>query len=639
MRTRKVAAFMLSVMLLSSAALPVSASVAQLSVQVSSNASSPVITISGALAAGAGKQVTVRVTAPNGKVDYINQTTTGDGGAYSFTYTLNSSVQGTYQVAVGGTGVSQTQTTSFQYPGEGTGSSGGGQPSNGGGEGNGGSNGGGEGNGGSNGGGEGNSGGNGGGEGNGSGNGGGEGNGSGNGGGEGNGSGNGGGEGNGGGNGGGEGNGGGNGGGEGNGGDTNTGNGQSGTTTGNTQNPTSETTVPVKPAAQEQVKRADGTVVTKATLSGAELTQAISKVTATGGKPVVSIDMTTHKDVRLELPASQVSQLVKTNANAVLSVAVKGGSYSIPAAALAGKLGDSGQLSITVEQAPKAVQDSLTQKLGNTMLVAPVEYSVQVTNGSSTVELTDFGSTYVSRTVELPQSVNTSVATGVLYDPASGEIQFVPTTFEQADGKTLAVLKRNGNSIYTVMEKQVTFGDVQGSWAKSDIEQLASKWVLNGTSEGQFTPNGQVTRAELAAMLVRALGLRASIGTASFSDVSKEQWFASTVSTASQVGLINGYEDGSFRPDRLVTREEAAVMMMRAASFAGGKVTADPASITFADAGSISSWAKSDVAAAVQAKLVNGMTSDTFVPGQTATRAEAAAMLKRMLVHLQFINP
>jgi hypothetical protein len=143
-------------------------------------------------------------------------------------------------------------------------------------------------------------------------------------------------------------------------------------------------------------------------------------------------------------------------------------------------------------------------------------------------------------------------------------------------------------------------------------------------------------------MLVRALGLIGEAGGRPFTDVQPADWFAQEAAVAAQYGLITGYADGTFRPHRSISREEMAVMAARALAFVGYDAARGNGKhallAPFRDADAIAAWAEDDVAAVIHANIMNGRPGDRFMPKQNATRAEAAAILARMLRTVGFIN-
>lgn len=179
------------------------------------------------------------------------------------------------------------------------------------------------------------------------------------------------------------------------------------------------------------------------------------------------------------------------------------------------------------------------------------------------------------------------------------------------------------------------FDDLSSHWAKNDIEALVEQKIVEGVTPTQFEPDRSITRAEFAALVVRSLGLSTVTSDTYFNDVDASAWYADTVSTATYAGLINGYEDNSFRPAASVTREEMAAIVIRALTYADVATTVSASRqnellFQFKDADQIV-WAHKEIAAALNAKIMNGMTVDTLSPTGTATRAQAATVVKRFL--------
>ncbi|WP_426455230.1 S-layer homology domain-containing protein [Paenibacillus sp. S-38] len=272
-------------------------------------------------------------------------------------------------------------------------------------------------------------------------------------------------------------------------------------------------------------------------------------------------------------------------------------------------------------------------KLGANVLTAPVAFDIILDVKGKAEEINGFD-TYVGRMLKLPGEVNPQTAAGVMYDPETQTLVPVPTVIEGSE----ATLLRRGNSIYTVIEHGKTFGDLSGHWAKKDVETLAGKLIVGGVSETEFAPDEQITRAEFAALLVRALGLTEE-SAAGFSDVRAEDWFSGAVGAAQRADLIGGFEDGSFQPQAPITREQMAAMIVRALKLGGQEVKAKESLLEpFSDRSEISGWAQVAAAQALAAGIIQGTTDSTFSPQEKATRAQAAVMLKRTLQTLKFMN-
>ncbi|MBU7006555.1 S-layer homology domain-containing protein [Phosphitispora fastidiosa] len=127
----------------------------------------------------------------------------------------------------------------------------------------------------------------------------------------------------------------------------------------------------------------------------------------------------------------------------------------------------------------------------------------------------------------------------------------------------MAIIQNLRASLYTVIENKKSFADTAGHWAQDDINILASKLIISGKTQDIFAPDKEITRAEFAAILVRALALQPNVKNAKFSDVPSGAWHEAAVAAAEEYGIITGYTDGTFRPNAKVTNEEAAAMLIR----------------------------------------------------------------------------
>jgi len=191
-------------------------------------------------------------------------------------------------------------------------------------------------------------------------------------------------------------------------------------------------------------------------------------------------------------------------------------------------------------------------------------------------------------------------------------------------------------SEYAVLEYTRAFADLASHWAKDDVELMAARQIARGVGDGsRFDPNGTITRAQFAALLVRALGLQESQGSNPFTDVTRAAWYAPAVSAAAREGLILG-SDGKFRPDAPVTRQEMAVMIQRASIRYGMTLAATDQALAqlneMADGSSVAPWAREASALTLSKDWIRGRDGRRFAPAENATRAEAVVILKRLLV-------
>ncbi len=174
----------------------------------------------------------------------------------------------------------------------------------------------------------------------------------------------------------------------------------------------------------------------------------------------------------------------------------------------------------------------------------------------------------------------------------------------------------------------VSMTDVIGHWAIGAITEAIKRGFVSGYPDHTFRPDKQITRAEFTVMLSRALQLEQRSDMAAhaldFTDAASiPSWASSHIALARSAGLVSGYEDGTFRPNKLVTRAEIVVMSARALKLAEVKSN----STSFLDDQDIPAWAKSAVSQLVSAGIIKGKSGNRFAPADQATRAEAVTIL------------
>ena len=168
--------------------------------------------------------------------------------------------------------------------------------------------------------------------------------------------------------------------------------------------------------------------------------------------------------------------------------------------------------------------------------------------------------------------------------------------------------------------------DIAGHWAESVITQWQNKGLIQGYEDGTFKPGNTITRAEFVTLMNNAKGFW-SEGSINFSDVKNGSWFYSAVARAVAAGYVKGYSDGSFKPGNTITRAEAAVMIANEAKLSANEAGA----YRFTDIGSIPAWARGSVGAVVAAGYMTGYPDGSFDANASISRAEAVSSLNRML--------
>ena len=174
------------------------------------------------------------------------------------------------------------------------------------------------------------------------------------------------------------------------------------------------------------------------------------------------------------------------------------------------------------------------------------------------------------------------------------------------------------------------FKDCNGHWAEEYIAALYKKGIVSGKTQTEFYPDANVTRAEFAKLIAVAIGLELPKTYAPvFKDVAENDWFAPYVNAAFRAGIISGYEDGTFKPNKLVTRQEMAKMLCIAAELK--HMEAVGTSMEFADSSLIDSWAVGYVQKSSSLGLFGGDDKNFFNPHSNATRAESSAVIYRLI--------
>ena len=206
-------------------------------------------------------------------------------------------------------------------------------------------------------------------------------------------------------------------------------------------------------------------------------------------------------------------------------------------------------------------------------------------------------------------------------------------TSAQINDKGDASLRMTHASQYAIVidEKshQLPFEDVpQDSWYESAVRYAYTHGIMQGTSDTTFIPNKSLTRAEAVQVLYNLEGQPTVSESTTFPDLVQD-WYKPAIAWAEQTGVVDGYEDGTFRPDEPFTRQEFAQMLYNYASYKDYDLTAQGDLASFPDGDSVQEWALPAMTWANGNALINGHDDGTLEPGGTTTRAQAASILMR----------
>jgi|GEM_PF-1378887 len=344
-------------------------------------------------------------------------------------------------------------------------------------------------------------------------------------------------------------------------------------------------------------------------------------------------------------------KLVKTmeGSNAKVVIQTDSGTYTLPANQIQvdqvlnqfGSTVPLEDITIQIAIVPSAASkqtaiQTAADKLQNTTVIAtPVDFEVKAIWNGQQVNVDRFNS-YVERSITLPEGVDGSkITTGVVLQP-DGSLLHVPTKVIKGNGQDSAIINSLTNSTYALIYHPATFSDVTSHWSRDDVQDLASRLIVEGTGENVFAPDRSITRAEFTAVLLRGLGLHSPISAeaASFTDVKTGSWYEDEVQTAVSYGLISGYADDSFRPNSEISRAEALTIVSRAMKLVG-LAQADASETTsllstYSDSAKVQAWAAEPVASAIKQELVQG-DDGKLMTDADISRAQSAAIVKRLL--------
>jgi hypothetical protein len=219
----------------------------------------------------------------------------------------------------------------------------------------------------------------------------------------------------------------------------------------------------------------------------------------------------------------------------------------------------------------------------------------------------------------------------VSYIDAEGHLQVVVNGVYNPD-TGLMEFKASQAGDYAIYYREVSFNDTDSlDWAKASIEALAARDIIQGIGEGSFSPERPVSRAEFVSMLMRMFGLsEAASGSVEFADVRPGDWYYGLVAAAQSLGIVNGTPDGSFGSNEEISRQDMAVIVQRTLDALKIKPTMKGGQPQFGDYADISDYATKAVSLMQSAGILEG-SGDSFHPQASTTRAEAAVMLVRML--------
>jgi hypothetical protein len=288
-------------------------------------------------------------------------------------------------------------------------------------------------------------------------------------------------------------------------------------------------------------------------------------------------------------------------------------------------------------------QELLSDSLKGKALMSPIwfEMTASYTSESGeikTIVLHAFNS-YVKRSFTLPEDIDTTqVTTGVVVN-TDGSYAHIPTILIQTDGEWEVQMNSITNSEYTIINNVVEVASVSGHWSENVVNRMASDLVL--VDYESFKPDEAVTRGEFIDYVVRGLGLyRDEVDFETKLNDIENSTYAQSVKIADYWGIISGYENGTFKPNNQISREEAMMVFSNALTLIQFENTlTDNHDISqYYDKTEVSSWAVDAVNSSLSIGIFNGRSDQELAPKETLTCAEALIAVNNLLIKTNLIS-
>lgn len=281
---------------------------------------------------------------------------------------------------------------------------------------------------------------------------------------------------------------------------------------------------------------------------------------------------------------------------------------------------------------------------GYELLVHPVDIDLAFAHGGQTDragELNGYGVKYIA----LPEGIDPNrITTGVIVNP-DGTVFHVPTVVTKMNNRYFAKINDlRSQGTYSVIWNPKDFNDVKNHWAKTSVNDIGARLGIEGTGNNNFTPDRDVNRSEFAVFIVKGLGImRQNVDDNVFHDVSSAAYYHAAVTIANEYGIILGYDDGAFHGEQYITREQGMAIIARAYELIRPEVTMSSEQVNevlsaFGDANEVAPWAREAVALLVSEGITEGKNGKMLKPEDKMTRAEAAALIQRLLKTTDLID-
>ncbi|WP_186323583.1 S-layer homology domain-containing protein [Paenibacillus xylanexedens] len=363
----------------------------------------------------------------------------------------------------------------------------------------------------------------------------------------------------------------------------------------------------------------DGTVKDELLLDQSKTQTIIDQLKRTGSRTAVVLIPDTKDEVsQWDLNLSPQSSAMLAEQGVDLVISNPNVKITIPASSLLGRTDEIYFRLVPVKKETERSEiqtrvqsnETITQVVGTT--------NIQILGRPMTIE-----TNLQSRPVTLVLPVEANQIAGVNSEELGVYIEHSDGTKELVHGKLVTINNDNQQGIEIEVNKFSTFSVVKvKDWTDNSLK---AQPYIQGYTDGSFRPERNVTRAEMATLITRITGASALEGSHPFTDVNSSHWADAAISAAAQSSYVQGYTDGSFKPDQAITRAEMAALLQPLVT--SDQMTTIPTSFTDVNG----HWAQQAVEQLSSAGIVTGYADGSFRPSQPITRAEAVMMLNKLI--------
>lgn len=242
---------------------------------------------------------------------------------------------------------------------------------------------------------------------------------------------------------------------------------------------------------------------------------------------------------------------------------------------------------------------------------------------------------YVQMSVPVPDNILANDITAIVLKDKNGNWTTIPWKMEFEGNTPFVHLQLSGEGNISFIQNSQSFSDVSETfWGKQSISDASSRLYVLGKGNGVFDPNSQVTRAEYPTILLRVAGFMNKEANGAFSDVAADSWYNRSVAIASEMGIVNGYQNGTYVPNASLSRVEGMTMVGRLLETLDLTNEITDAEIevilrSFDDGATVPAWARKATALTIKHGIILGE-NNNINPQNTLTRAQAAAIAVRI---------